>query len=96
MPYLRNLYWTEAARKCGGLSIDNSVFAGRWTRYKGLHVDFEVQNIGYCEHNCGGTHTTIGKATAARSSIFATKTTFNSAVSMYYPSSQPFTIGISE
>ena len=80
-PYPWNLYWTDAARQGGGLSIDDPVFADHWTRYKGLHVDCEDQEICYCEHNCGGTHTTIGRAPAARSSIVATETSFDRAVS---------------
>ena len=68
-PYLWNLYWTDAARQGGGLSIDDPVFADHWTRYKGLHIDCKDEEVCYCEHNCRGTHMTLGRAAAALSSI---------------------------
>src|ERR1700687_3881242 len=57
-----NSYWTEAARYRGGLQINDPVFKDSWTKYYGLHVDCQNQEICYCEHNCGGTHTTKGRA----------------------------------
>jgi hypothetical protein len=38
------------------------VFKDSWTKYYGLHVDCEEEEVCYCEHNCGGTHTTKGRA----------------------------------
>ena len=67
--YPWNLYWTDTARQGGGLSINDPVFADRWTRYKGLHVDCKDQEVCYCKHNCRGIHMTIGRAAAALSSI---------------------------
>jgi hypothetical protein len=64
-PYAWDLYWTNSARQGGGLSIDDPVFADHWTRYNCLHIDSKDQEICYCEHNCRGTHTTIGRAPAA-------------------------------
>jgi hypothetical protein len=57
-----NSYWTEAAANGGGLSINDPVFKDSWTKYFGLHVNCEDEDICYCEHNCGGTHTTKGRA----------------------------------
>ena len=57
-----NSYWTEAARNGGGLAIDDPVFKNFWTKYHGLHVTCENEEPCYCEHNCGGTHTTKGRA----------------------------------
>jgi hypothetical protein len=53
---------TEAAKYRGGLQIDDPVFKDSWTKYYGLHVDCEEEEVCYCEHNCGGTHTTKGQA----------------------------------
>ena len=57
-----NSYWTEAAKSGGGLKIDDPVFKDFWTKYHGLHVDCWDEEVCYCEHNCGGTHTTKGRA----------------------------------
>jgi hypothetical protein len=57
-----NSYWTEAAKYGGGLQINDPVFKDSWTKYYGLHMDCEEEEVCYCEHNCGGTHTTKGRA----------------------------------
>jgi hypothetical protein len=57
-----NSYWTEAAKYGGGLQINDPVFKDSWTKYYGLHVNCEAEEVCYCEHNCGGTHTTKGRA----------------------------------
>ena len=57
-----NSYWTEAAKYGGGLQINDPVFKDSWTKYYGLHVNCEEEEVCYCEHNCGGTHTTKGRA----------------------------------
>ena len=57
-----NSYWTEAAKYGGGLKIDDPVFKNFWTKYYGLHVDCQDEEVCDCEHNCGGTHTTKGRA----------------------------------
>jgi hypothetical protein len=69
-PYPWNLYWTEAARHGGGLAVDDPVFGDSWTKYKGMHVGCDDWDICYCEHNCGGTHTTVGRAPGALSTIY--------------------------
>jgi hypothetical protein len=69
MLYPWNLYWTDTARQEGGLSIHDPVIADHRTRYKGWHIDCEDQEVCYYKHNFRGTHTTIGKAAAALSSI---------------------------
>jgi hypothetical protein len=56
-----NSYWNEAAKYGGGLQINNLVFKDSWTKYYGLHINCEDEEC-YCEHNCGGTHTTKGWA----------------------------------
>jgi hypothetical protein len=38
------------------------VFKDSWTKYYGLHVNCEEEEVCYCEHNCGGTHTIKGRA----------------------------------
>jgi hypothetical protein len=38
------------------------VFKDSWTKYYGLHIDCEEEEVCYCEHNCRGTHTTKGRA----------------------------------
>jgi len=62
-----NSYWTEAAKQGGGLKIDDPVFKDFWTKYHGLHVNCWEEEICFCEHNCGGTHSTIGRAAGAQS-----------------------------
>jgi hypothetical protein len=57
-----NSYWTEAAIYGGGLQMNDPVFKDSWTKYYGLHVDCEEEEICYCEQNCGGTHITKGRA----------------------------------
>ena len=57
-----NSYWTEAAKYGGGLQINDPVFKDSWTKYYGPHVNCEGEEVCYCEHNCGGTHTTKGRA----------------------------------
>ena len=68
----RNSYWTEAARNGGGLQIDDPVFKNIWTKYYGLHIDCQDQEECYCEHNCAGTHSTIGRALDVQSDSQAT------------------------
>jgi hypothetical protein len=60
-----NSYWTEAAANGGGLSIDDPVFKDSWTKYFGLHISCKNEDTCYCEHNCGGTHTTKGRAVSS-------------------------------
>ena len=57
-----NSYWTEAAKNGGGLRINDPVFKDFWVKYHGLHVNCWEEEVCYCEHNCGGTHTTKGRA----------------------------------
>jgi hypothetical protein len=60
-----NSYWTEAARNGRRLQIDDPVFKNFWTKYYCLHVYCQDKEPCYCEHNCGGTLTTIGRAADA-------------------------------
>jgi hypothetical protein len=69
-----NSYWTDAAATGGGLKIDDPVFKNFWTKYYGLHVDCEDQDPCYCEHNCGGTHTTEGRALVVPSIVITPPT----------------------
>ena len=57
-----NSYWTERAKSGGGLQINDPVFKDFWTKYHRLHVDCWDEEVCYCEHNCGGTHITKGRA----------------------------------
>ena len=57
-----NSYWTEAAKYGGGLRIDDPLFKDFWTKYHRLHIDCWDEEVCYCEHICGGTHTTKGRA----------------------------------
>jgi hypothetical protein len=57
-----NSYWTEAATYERGLQINDPVLKDSWTKYYGLHLNCKEEEVCYCEHNCGGTHTTKGRA----------------------------------
>ena len=56
-----NSYWTEATCNGGGLQIDNRVLKNFWTKYYGLHIDCQDQEVWYCKYNYRGTHSTIGR-----------------------------------
>jgi len=63
-----NTDWTDAAREGAGLDINDPVFWPHWTRYSGAHSWFRCDPEEPCdceEHNCAGTHSTIGHAAAA-------------------------------
>jgi hypothetical protein len=62
-----NSYWAEAARNGGGLEINDPVVMILWIKYYRLYVDCQDEELCYCEHNCGGTHTTVGSAAEAQS-----------------------------
>jgi hypothetical protein len=55
-------YWSQAAKYRRGLRIDYPAFKNSLTNYYGMHVDCEEKDMCNCEHNCGGTHTTKGRA----------------------------------
>src|ERR1700681_2831848 len=65
-----NLYWTEAARNGGGLTIDDPVFGDFWTKYKGMHVECEDWTFCCCEHDCRDTRTTFRRAPGALSTTY--------------------------
>jgi hypothetical protein len=66
-PYPWNLYWTEAARDGGGLSINDPVFGDTWTYYKGMHFGCEEDEVCWCEQHGRDEATTIGHAWKAQS-----------------------------
>jgi hypothetical protein len=70
-----NSYWTEAAKYGGGLQINDPVFKDSWTKYYGLQVNCEEEEVCYCEHNCGGTHTTKGRAVTDSEATIKPRTT---------------------
>jgi hypothetical protein len=63
-----NIYWTDAAREGTGLHIKDPVSRPHWTRYTGAQYWFICDPEKRCdcvEHNCLGTHSTVGYAAAA-------------------------------
>src|ERR1700687_3928220 len=60
-----NSYWTEAAKQGGGLQIKDPAFKDCGTKYYALHFDCQHEEVCYCQHNCGGTHTTKGRAVSS-------------------------------
>jgi hypothetical protein len=60
-----NNYWNEAAKYRGGLKIDYPVLKDNWTKYFGLHINCDEKEECFCEHHCGGTHTTTGRTVSS-------------------------------
>lgn len=60
-----NSYWNTAAKYAERLQINDPVFKEGCTKYFGLHINCGEEEECFCEHNCGGTHTTEGRVVSS-------------------------------